>query len=100
MPFEVKGIGTKYYGKRNLKRDGTFITTEWFILFHLPIIPIGSFRIRPTGNSTNLVLLNSTEYYVKPIPLCWKQVRNVYLTTIITLGILFIGIMVLLNIYL
>ena len=58
MPSTVNGIGTHYYGKKNLqKRVGTchscgrqaelksYDTRLWFVIFFIPIIPLGRKRI-------------------------------------------------------
>lgn len=45
--WSIKGIGEKLYGKRSFRADGSYQTTKWFVLFHLPIYPIASFRVRP-----------------------------------------------------
>ncbi|MEW6302776.1 MAG: tetratricopeptide repeat protein [Verrucomicrobiota bacterium] len=58
MPTTVNGIGTHYYGKKNLeKRSDTcqfcgntvqlesYDTRLWFVLFFIPIIPLGRKRI-------------------------------------------------------
>jgi hypothetical protein len=86
MPFNYSGLGTKYYGKRDYLEDGSFVTTEWFVIAHIPIIPLGSFRVVPTGKSSNLLVYRSTQYLVKPVPMNWLQIRNVYITTIVILG--------------
>ncbi|MFA6554277.1 MAG: hypothetical protein WCS89_02100 [Candidatus Paceibacterota bacterium] len=39
------GIGTIYYGASNKKPDGSYVATEWFIIFFLPIIPLDSYRL-------------------------------------------------------
>ncbi len=54
MPTTVNGIGTKYYGKKNLKafrgrcefcnHDGElqeYETMYWFVVFFVPLIPLG-----------------------------------------------------------
>jgi hypothetical protein len=79
MPFTLKGCGTKYNGRRDFNKDGSFVTTEWIVFIYIPLIPIGSFRVSPTGKSSNGVFYNSTEYFVTRVPLCWQQIRNVYI---------------------
>jgi hypothetical protein len=79
MPFSVNGCGTKYYGKREKDVDGSYVTTEWITLIHLPLIPIGSFRVQPTGRSSALFVYQSSQYYVTRVPLNWRQIRNIYL---------------------
>ena len=51
MAFVVHGIGTMVYGERDYWPDGSFVTTEWFVLAWLPIIPLCSKRISYTQNS-------------------------------------------------
>jgi hypothetical protein len=89
MPFTFNRIGTKYYGKRDLLEDGSFVTTEWFVLIDIPIIPLGSFRVVPIGRTLNILVLKSGEYLVTRVPLNWRQVRNVYIVTIALLCTLF-----------
>lgn len=58
MPFTYNGIGTRYYGKKNLEiRPGTcrscnravqlqsYDTRLWFVIIYIPIIPLGRKRI-------------------------------------------------------
>jgi hypothetical protein len=49
MAFTIRGIGTMNYGQREFRADGSYVTTLWFIFLYLPIVPIHSKRIRPTG---------------------------------------------------
>lgn len=89
MPYTLNGIGTKYYGKRDVEPDNSFITTEWIVIVYLPIIPIGSFRVQPTGESKNVIFFSSTQYWVQRVPFNWTQIRNVYGTTIGIFGAFF-----------
>ncbi len=58
MPFTIKGIGTRYYGKRNVRKEmGTcqncrkFVQLEnydiglYFVILYIPIIPLGRRQI-------------------------------------------------------
>lgn len=78
MPYTLNGIGTKYYGRREAGPDGSYVTTEWIVLIYLPLIPIGSFRVCPTGKSTNAIVYNSQQFMVKRVPFNWPQIRNIY----------------------
>ena len=78
MPYTLNGIGTKYYGRREAGPDGSYVTTEWIVLIYLPLIPIGSFRVCPTGKSTNAIVYNSQQFMVKRVPVNWPQIRNIY----------------------
>ncbi|HEV2399498.1 MAG TPA: hypothetical protein VGS27_21320 [Candidatus Sulfotelmatobacter sp.] len=80
MPHSVNGIGTRFYGKRDRDPDGSYVTTMWFTFLYLPILPLGSFRVLPVGEATNFIIKRSQQYRSSKIPLCWPQIRNVYLT--------------------
>jgi hypothetical protein len=87
MPFTFNGIGTKYYGQRDFLEDGSFVTTEWFVLAYIPVIPLGSFRVTPTGKSSNLLVYRSNQYLVKRVPISWRQVKNVYNVYIVIIAV-------------
>lgn len=70
MPRTVNGIGTKFYGQRDYHPDGTHITTEWFVVLWIPILPFRSLRVRPVGLDSYEVL--------KEMGPNWKQVLSVY----------------------
>jgi hypothetical protein len=44
MPFNVNGIGTTYYSRREFRPDGSYLTTEWIIFLMLPISLLRTFR--------------------------------------------------------
>ena|SRR5437867_1978783 len=82
MAFSFNGIGTSFYGQRDFRLDGTYITTEWFVLFAIPVIPIRSLRVRYQGPGEQrwyLGLSSSESYavYEKTFP-NWKQVVCTY----------------------
>ena len=89
MPFTFNGIGTTYYGKRDIYPDSSFVTTEWLVFVYLPLLPIRSLRVLPTGQSTHIVVYNSQGYLTHPVPLCWPQVRNVYAVAGVIIAIIF-----------
>jgi hypothetical protein len=45
MPTSFQGCGTKYYGKRDFHLDMSFVTTEWIVVFLIPIAPLRSVRV-------------------------------------------------------
>jgi hypothetical protein len=49
MAYTFRGIGAMNYGKRDFRADGTYVTTLWFVFLYLPVVPIQSKRIGPTG---------------------------------------------------
>jgi hypothetical protein len=82
MPYTVNGCGTMYYGRRDEDSDGSYVTTQWITLVFFPLIPIGSYRVRPIKSG-----ILSSEYHVWKAPFQWKQVRNIYLAELSLLGI-------------
>jgi len=83
MPFSVNGIGTRYYGRREKGRDGSYVTTEWFTVLFIPLLPLGSYRVWSTGGGGWYLLLATTDRIADPVPLNWFQVLSVYGTYLV-----------------
>jgi len=79
MPYTLNGFGTRYYGKRDQAEDGSYVTTQWVTALYLPLLPIGSYRVKPVGQGTNWGIHRSQNYQVLRVPLCWEQVWHVYM---------------------
>lgn len=78
MPRTVNGFGTRFYGffgTWDRHSDGSYITTEWVVLFFLPVIPIKSFRVFREGESAYGASLMTVQRLPK---LHWKQVLATY----------------------
>ncbi|MCX6719902.1 MAG: hypothetical protein NTV36_02235 [Candidatus Staskawiczbacteria bacterium] len=87
------GIGTSLYGEKDYdKTNHTYTATEWFILFFLPIIPTGSYRVRRFDTKLTFTgFLNATTRYEKSkISLDKKQVITTYLFIPATIGLMFL----------
>lgn len=82
MAFTFNGIGTAFYGKRDFREDGSYLTTEW-VVFFIPIVPLRSLRVRPQprGEHTFLGVVgyssDSYAIFEKSAP-NWKQVLSTY----------------------
>jgi hypothetical protein len=83
MPFTFNGIGTALYGKREFQPNGSYITTEWFVLAYVPVLPIGSKRIVNTGK--NDVVYNSY-VILERTPINIRQVLSVYAWWAVVVG--------------
>lgn len=86
MPSSVNGFGTKYYGQRDFRPDGSYITTNFFCLAFLPVFPIQSVRVIP--DPKNSAMPFSKNYYAIldkrwPNPL---QVLCIYLVAAASVG--------------
>lgn len=79
MPYTLNGFGTKFYGKRDQAVDGSYITTKWLTALYVPVIPLGSYRVKPVGQGTNWGIHRSQNYQVQTVPFCWEQVWNIYM---------------------
>ena len=88
MPKSINGIGTRYYGEAEPRADSSYVTTEWFAIFLLPIIPLRSFRvIRETSGDRFTIFGHSASYQVlERLPLAWAQVLKTYLFFVICLA--------------
>jgi len=59
------GFGTAIYGKRNFRADGSFLTTKWIVLFWIPLVPLGSMRLRRVEPERSaFLMLSSSRYHV------------------------------------
>ena len=74
MAFMVHGIGTLVYGERDYWPDGSFVTTEWFVVAWAPIFPIVGKRISYARNSDYATFDPSGYYVYETLPLVRKQV--------------------------
>jgi hypothetical protein len=91
MAYTFRGIGAMHYGQRDFRPDGSYVTTLWFVFLYVPVVPMHSKRMRPTGEVKYYALHPRMTYVVegktKPNR---KQAASVYawfaaeLTTFIT----------------
>ena len=82
MPYTLNGIGTRYYGKRDFRADGSYITTEWVTFVYIPLIPYRSLRVRHLGPAEPRfsIGVGSSDMYAiceKTTP-NWRQVLYTY----------------------
>jgi hypothetical protein len=79
MAYTFHGFGAMDYGQRDFRTDGSYVTTTWFVCFYVPIVPVRSKRLRPTGEvkyfSTRARRMYSILEKTRPNP---KQVASVY----------------------
>ncbi len=88
------GIGTTIFGKTDIRQDGSFVATKWFILLLLPIIPLGSYRVHAVSNTAYINPLYSLvgffgskkQFILEKVNLNKKQVLRTYLFSYGILG--------------
>src|SRR5579859_3093951 len=80
MTFTIHGIGMMVYGERDYWPDGSFVTTEWFVLAWVPIIPVCSKSISYTRNSDYATYDSSGSFYIyETMGVDCKQALCVYI---------------------
>ena len=85
MARTSNGCGTTYYGRRDKAADGSYVTTEFFCIFYFPLLPLRSWRVLPV-EYTRSGFSSTQTYRATRVPLNWRQVVNVYLVPICTVG--------------
>lgn len=74
----INGIGFKFFGQSDSKRDGSYIASKWFCLV-LPLIPAGSYRIWPVANNSYaLGMCSSSTFRAKSVGLYFPHVIKIY----------------------
>jgi hypothetical protein len=77
VAFTLNGIGTRYQGHRWLP-DGTYITTKWFVVVWVPVIPLGSVRVLQASSAYGSLALSGQSLSVQKVPLDTGMVLRVY----------------------
>lgn len=82
MAWSLNGCGTTFYGQRDYRADGSYITTEWVVAFCIPIIPLRSLRVRYRGPGERRFPIGfgsgeSYAVYEETVP-NWRQVLGTY----------------------
>jgi hypothetical protein len=73
MASSINGIGTTWYGKADPEDDGSYIVTEWIIFVYVPLIPLGSKRVRQ---------IESGQFEVSKVPLHMPHLLKGYAVTL------------------
>jgi len=83
------GIGTMYYGHADPLPDGTYTATEWFVIFWVPIFPIGSYRLLCMDEKPAIFPPGiKTSYASAPVPLNKKQVIKTYAISVMVIVVI------------
>lgn len=83
----LNGFGTTFYGQCDYELNGSYVTTNWFVLAYLPIIPLFSARVYYV-HTANLSL--TTEYRYQKVPLHFKQILQTWAFSIVFIVSLFL----------
>jgi hypothetical protein len=84
--WSIYGFGTEYFSQRELRPDGSYVTTEFLTALDIPLVPLGSQRVREVGPASfgpgSVGWTSQQQYGVRAVPTNWRQVLNVYLGAI------------------
>ena len=86
----LQGSGKAYYGKADKRNDGSYITTEWFVILLLPIYPIKSLRVLKLGRETvhNYIVARSESIRYQIIEtLQTKNINQIIKTVLFSYGV-------------
>lgn len=85
------GSGEGFYGKREVREDGSYVTTKWFMILLIPILPLGTYRVW-RGKSTQSFFAGlysgvsqSTQVRLERIKLNWAQIFSTYAVLLLIL---------------
>jgi hypothetical protein len=91
--FSINGFGTKLYGKSNVNEvDNSYITTKFFVLFFIPIFPMGSYRvIKGKEEQSGSFTLREYQigYQMKKVQSNIPQIIKIYLFAYLLIALLF-----------
>jgi hypothetical protein len=93
------GSGTGLYGKSGYDpKDGSYISTKWFMIMLIPILPLGSYRVIKERSADALLpggitwYSKKTLYKMQKVSLHWRQILITYIITALILTALFYAI--------
>jgi hypothetical protein len=90
MAYTFNGIGTTFYGKRDFRSDGSYLTTEWVSFVYFPLFPLRSLRVRYQGPAEPRfpIGVTSAESYAvfERTTLNLKQVFCIYVYALFVVG--------------
>ena len=75
----INGIGSTLVGKWEAAPDGSYVATEWFIVFFVPIFPVCRYRVTKAGRG-------SYKIHAKYPPRA-AEVATVYAITILAVAV-------------
>ena len=85
-----RGSGFKHYGEAELRPDGSYVATEWFVLVSFPLVPRRSHRIKPILEKSDhgwfTRLAKDAYLEMEKLPLQWGQVLTTFCFQLVKLA--------------
>lgn len=80
MLKSVNGIGTRHYGRSLESDDGSYVTTVWFAILFVPVVPLRSERILPLSSFDDGAGHVRVRYEVLGrVPFHWPEIARVFI---------------------
>jgi hypothetical protein len=81
MAFNFYGTGTGFVGRLEEQPDGSYKTTEWVMIFFIPLIPLKSVVVVSEAEHLDGVPLvyAKRQMLVQTRPLDWPHIRRIYM---------------------
>ena len=77
----LEGLLCTTLGQTDFRSDGSYVTTQWFSVLMVPLIPRASFRVLESRD-----LVKGKYQACHEVPLCLRQVFSVYLFAAFCVG--------------
>jgi hypothetical protein len=86
-PGNITWKGTKFYGSKSRYPDGTFVSTQWFVVLNISILPLGTKRVLYKGIAHGWRRETADYLVVQKLRLDLQQVLKTYLLVLTPLAI-------------
>jgi hypothetical protein len=82
--FSQRGVGFKFLGKSNGRRDPSgrveeYESTQWFIIFWFPVYPVATFTVRRTLSRWLGIVPKSQPHTIQRHPRNWEQILTTWI---------------------
>jgi hypothetical protein len=82
MALLIQGFGTAFVGQRDFWSNGSYLTTEWIVLFFVPVLPLKTMRVRSVEYENSGFYQKEGYVIHQTMPIHIRQVLSVYAFTI------------------
>jgi hypothetical protein len=85
-----RGIGFKFLGKSNGRRDPSgrfeeYESTQWFIIFSFPVFPVATFTVRRVLSRRLGIVFKSEPHTIQRHPRNWEQILATWIKAVLIL---------------
>jgi hypothetical protein len=74
--IRLHGMGSTLIGHADPHPDGSYVATEWFTMYYVPILPVCRYRV--TKDEARSTPFSASYAIHEKFPVCWKDAAPVY----------------------